>query len=71
MKEINITWPMLQKKYEIMMLQKFIISYNPVNILEIGSHHGGTSLLWAKIIEPNNGKVYCIDQNFDYSDYIK
>jgi len=60
---IKVEWPASQKICELNMLQKFLKDKNIKKILEIGTFFGGTTLLWAKMVEPD-GRVYTLDQNF-------
>jgi GT2 family glycosyltransferase len=68
---IKIDWPCAQKKPELNMLQRFLVKQNIKieKILEIGTYRGGTTTLWAKMVEPNNGKVYCVDQRFNWDSF--
>ncbi len=63
---IDIDWPINQKVVELNMLQKFLEGMRIEKVLEIGTFYGGTSLLWAKMVEPYNGKVYCVEAQFDW-----
>jgi GT2 family glycosyltransferase/predicted O-methyltransferase YrrM len=62
---IDITWPASQKKYELVMIQEFLKNYKTEKILEIGTYKGGSALLWAQMVAPYNGKVFCCDLNFE------
>lgn len=64
-KIIDITWPASQKKYELLMIQSFLKNYKTKKILEIGSYKGGSTMLWAQMVKPYNGKVYSCDLTFD------
>jgi predicted O-methyltransferase YrrM len=58
---IRVEWPCSQKISELNLLQEFLINKPLKYVLEIGSFWGGTALLWAKLVESNDGKVYTID----------
>ena len=64
--EIEVTWPTAQKKYELKMIQEFLKNFKTQKILEVGTFRGGTAMLWAHMVEPFNGKVYCCDLCFDW-----
>jgi GT2 family glycosyltransferase len=57
---IPVDWNLWQKKYELLMLQEYLRHEKIEKILEIGTAHGGSTLLWAKMVEPN-GHVYTVD----------
>jgi cephalosporin hydroxylase len=61
---IEITWTASQKIVELNMLQEFLADKEIKTVLEIGTFYGGTALLWAKIVERLDGRVYCIDTDF-------
>lgn len=61
----NPNWSILQKKYEILAIQELMKNDRIEKILEIGTHMGGTALLWAHIVAPYDGKVYCVDLQFE------
>jgi GT2 family glycosyltransferase/predicted O-methyltransferase YrrM len=63
--DVEIDWQINQKPYEIGLLYRFLEGKKLHNILEIGTQRGGTALLWAKLVEPRNGRVYCVDRTFD------
>jgi GT2 family glycosyltransferase/cephalosporin hydroxylase len=63
------TWPVAQKKYELIMLQEFLKDYKIKTVLEIGTYRGGTAMLWAHFVKPENGHVYCADLNFEWGTY--
>ena len=65
-KVIKIDWPCAQKTKELYMLQNFLKEHKIERVLEIGSYRGGTAMLWAKIVHPNNGKVFCLDLRFNW-----
>jgi len=60
---IEIEWPVSQKICELKMLQKFFLEQKVSfkYVLEIGTFFGGTALLWAKMVEPQDGRVYSLD----------
>jgi len=65
------TWPIPQKKYEILALQELLRYEKISRILEIGTWSGGTALLWAQMVSRyNGGIVYCCDLSFDYGVFI-
>jgi len=66
----NPNWSMSQKKYEILAVQELMKNDKIEKILEIGTFAGGTALLWAHMVAPYNGKVYCVDINFTDNDNI-
>lgn len=51
---------MLQLREEIDALARFVLVTNPKNVMEIGSHHGGTMYLWCKLLK-NEGKRIAVD----------
>jgi len=57
---INVDWNLWQKKYELLMLQEFLRNEKVEKVLEIGTAHGGSTLFWAKMVEPA-GHVYTVD----------
>ena len=63
------SWPTAQKKYELMMVQEFLKGYKIKKVLEVGTYRGGTAMLWAHMVKPNNGKVYCTDLKFDWGSF--
>jgi cephalosporin hydroxylase len=64
---ISPTWPIPQKKYEILALQELLKNEKISRILEIGTWSGGTALLWAQIVSKwDDGIVYCCDLSFNY-----
>lgn len=63
---IFVDWPANQKICELNMLQEFLDGTRIEKVLEIGTFYGGTALLWAKMVEPYNGKVYCVEAQFDW-----
>lgn len=67
---IDISWYVFQKKYELMMIQEFLRYEKLTNVLEIGTAFGGTARLWAEMVEPEVGKVYCCDLTFDHENPI-
>lgn len=60
-------WPVVQKKYELIMIQEFLKNYKIEKVLEVGTFRGGTAMLWAHMVAPLNGHVYCADMRFDWS----
>ena len=64
---IDISWYVFQKKYELMMIQEFFRYEKLSKVLEIGTAFGGTARLWAEMVDPENGKVYCCDLSFDHN----
>jgi len=64
---INVDWPINQKICELEMLQNFLGDMKIEKVLEIGTFFGGTALLWAKMVEKYNGKVFCVDLQFDWN----
>ena len=69
-KIIDVTWPIIQKKYEMIMLQEFLKDFRTEKILEIGSFRGGTTMLWAQMVAPYNGMVYTVDLEFELGGFI-
>lgn len=63
-------WPITQKKYEIVMIQEFLKNEKISTVLEIGTSRGGTATLWAMMVAPNNGRVFCCDVRFDWGSFI-
>ena len=63
------TWPVAQKKGEILQLQEFLKDYEIKKILEVGTYRGGTAMLWANIVAPVDGIVYCADLKFDWGEF--
>ncbi len=51
---------MLQIRSEIEALARTVLMTMPQNIMEIGSHRGGTMYLWCKLLN-NNGKRIVVD----------
>jgi GT2 family glycosyltransferase/cephalosporin hydroxylase len=68
-KEIEITWPSAQKKYELMMIQEFLKKEKIKKVLEVGTYRGGTAMLWCHYVEPHNGQVFCCDLKFDWGNF--
>jgi len=62
---ITPSWRVSQKPGELKDLQEFLKDYDIKKILEIGTWGGGTALLWAMIVAPSKGRVFCADLNFD------
>jgi GT2 family glycosyltransferase/predicted O-methyltransferase YrrM len=58
---IEVDWNLWQKKYELLMIQEYLRHERVERILEIGTAHGGSTLLWAKMVEHSKGHVYTID----------
>ena len=52
------------------MIQEFLKNEKISTVLEIGTSRGGTALLWAKMVAPNNGRVFCCDVRFDWGGFI-
>lgn len=67
--DVEIDWTINQKPYEIGLLYRFLEGKKIKNVLEIGTQRGGTALLWAKLVEPRGGHVYCIDKSFEDTVY--
>lgn len=64
-KVILINWHNIwQKKTEINALQRYLLGNKIEKVLEIGIGYGGTAVLWAKMVEQYNGKVFCADLTF-------
>jgi len=64
---IEPSWPIAQKKYEILMLQELLKNEKISRIVEIGTWTGGTARLWAKMVSRyDDGIVYCCDLSFHY-----
>jgi predicted O-methyltransferase YrrM len=63
---LDVTWPVNQKIAELDLLQNFLKDKRIETVLEIGTFFGGTALLWAKMVEPEDGRVYCIDHEFNW-----
>jgi len=61
MSSIKITWELFQKPYEIIKLYEFLSDKNIKTVLEIGTFHGGTALVWAHLVDPSDGLVYSLD----------
>jgi len=59
---IEVDWNLWQKKYELLMVQELLRHERIEKILEIGTAHGGSTLLWAKMAEYSGGHVYTVDQ---------
>jgi len=59
---ILVDWPASQKIYELDLLQDFLSDKGIKRVLEIGTFFGGTTLLWAKMVEPD-GRVYTADMD--------
>jgi GT2 family glycosyltransferase len=59
---IEVDWNLWQKKYELLMVQELLKHERVNKVLEIGTAHGGSTLLWAKMAEFSRGHVYTIDQ---------
>ena len=58
-----------QHESEIMEMIEAIIEGTKIkNIIEIGTKNGGTAYLWAQLVRPYGGKVYCIDKKFGWKD---
>lgn len=51
---------MLQIRDEIESLARFVLVTKPQNVMEIGSHRGGTMSLWCKLLK-NEGKRIAVD----------
>lgn len=68
-KYIEVTWPCAQKKFELKMIQEFLKKEKLKKVLEVGTYRGGTAMLWAHLVEPNNGKVFCCDVRFDWGTF--
>lgn len=66
---IEITWPAAQKKFEPMMVQQLLKDEKITRVLEIGTWIGGTALLWAMMVAPHNGIVYCCDLSFNWGTF--
>jgi len=60
----SITWCTHQKHWEINEAYKFLSDKHISRVLEVGSLYGGTALAWAYLVDPLDGKVFCVDQNF-------
>jgi cephalosporin hydroxylase len=67
---IDISWPIIQRHYEIGLLHNFLIGKKPKTVCEIGTKDGGTARLWESLVRPRNGMVFCIDKEFPIS-YLK
>ena len=59
-------WPSAQKRYELIMLQEFLKNEKIVKVLEIGTYRGGSTMLWAKMVAPHNGRVFACDLKFEW-----
>ena len=46
------------------MVQEFFRDTKVERVLEIGTAFGGTAMMWAHMVEPNNGHVFCCDITF-------
>ena len=68
-KIIDITWPCAQKKFELSMVQEFLKKERIEKVLEVGTYRGGTAMLWAHLVEPHNGKVFCCDVQFEWGSF--
>ena len=62
---IQVDWPVWQKKYELLMIQELLRHEKIEKILEIGTAYGGSTLLWAKMVESVGGHVYACDLTFN------
>jgi cephalosporin hydroxylase len=73
MKTFEIIGYIQQKPIELIMLQEFFAKhdFSPKKILEIGTLYGGTTLLWAKMVQVNDGIVYGIDRVFHQNNIYK
>jgi len=60
-----VSWPLLQKQYEVGLLHNFLFGKKVKNVVEVGTKNGGTALLWAELVNPRDGVVYCVDREFD------
>ncbi|MEI7425215.1 MAG: CmcI family methyltransferase, partial [Candidatus Staskawiczbacteria bacterium] len=61
------TWGTHQKLDELIMLQEFLKNFKIEKVLEIGTAFGGTAMLWAQIVSPVGGHVYCADKAFGWA----
>lgn len=61
---LRITWCTYQKHWEINALYQFLEDKHLSRVLEIGTQYGGTALVWAYLVDPQDGKVFCVDQGF-------
>jgi predicted O-methyltransferase YrrM len=67
---ISPSWPIAQKKYEILGLQELLKNEKLERIVEIGTWNGATALLWAMIVSRYpKGKLYCLDLSFYYGSF--
>jgi cephalosporin hydroxylase len=56
-----------QDEKEIMAFVDFIAEGPPIkNVIEIGTYCGGTANIWAQMVEPNAGRVFCVDILFNH-----
>lgn len=56
-----------QDEKEIMAFVDFLVAGPPIkNVLEIGTYCGGTATIWALMVEPNDGRVFCVDVLFNH-----
>ena len=60
----EIDWEINQRPYEIGLLYNFLAGKQIRTVLEIGTEKGGTALLWAKLVDPRRGRIYCVDRSF-------
>ena len=63
------SWPVAQKLGEITKLQELLQDYEIKKVLEIGTYRGGTAMLWANIVAPEEGHVFCADMRFDWGSF--
>ena len=55
----------LQHESEISEMLNTILAEDEIkNAIEIGNFEGATTYLWAQLVVPHGGKVYCIDVQF-------
>jgi cephalosporin hydroxylase len=66
---ITPDWPITQKKYEVLALQEFLKDKEFKHVLEIGTWQGTSALLWAMMVAPENGRVWCCDLSFSYGSF--
>lgn len=58
---MHITWDIAQHPAEIEKLYEFLLNRKLKTVLEIGTANGGTARLWAELVAPQDGTVYCVD----------
>ena len=60
---MKITWYLSQRNKEIQALYAFLLPQKIKTVLEIGTERGGTALLWAYLVDAQDGEVFTVDVN--------